>query len=313
MSRSFEELLPTALNDISLTDLSPLTRVQDLLILLERWVERGWLRALDRAFVAFLSDLDPQADPLVLVAAALTSHQLGHGHVCLDLYETLREPDFALSLPPEGDLQSTPMLLPSQLLAALDGAAWCQALADSTLVARAGDSSVEALQKPLVLSDRRLYLRRYWTYERRIAAALRQRLAQDEAPPSDLAQRLDTLFGAANPAPDAVIDWQKLACALATRRAFSIITGGPGTGKTTTVVRLLALLQAPAVQSGQPLRIRLAAPTGKAAARLTESISQQVQKSRDRHKRLPNALTFGSMTFLSGLTIRLVFGSELVR
>ncbi len=277
MSRSFEELLPTALNDVSLADLSPLTRVQDLLILLERWVERGWLRALDRAFVSFLSDLDPQADPLVLVAAALTSHQLGHGHVCLDLYETLKEPDFALSLPPEGDLQSAPMLLPSQLLASLDGAAWCQALADSTLVARAGDSSVEALQKPLVLSDRRLYLRRYWTYERRIAAALRQRLAQDEAPPSDLAQRLDTLFGAANPAPDAVIDWQKLACALATRRAFSIITGGPGTGKTTTVVRLLALLQAPAVQSGQPLRIRLAAPTGKAAARLTESISQQVQ------------------------------------
>ncbi|MBC3958106.1 exodeoxyribonuclease V subunit alpha [Pseudomonas triticifolii] len=277
MSRSFEELLPTALSDISLADLSPLIRVQDLLILLERWVERGWLRALDRAFVAFLSELDPQADPLVLVAAALTSHQLGHGHVCLDLYETLKEPDFALSLPPEGDLQSTPMLLPSQLLAALEGAAWCQALAGSTLVASAGDTRVEALQKPLVLSDRRLYLRRYWTYERRIAAALRQRLAQDEAPPVDLVQRLDALFGKANPASDAIIDWQKLACALATRRAFSIITGGPGTGKTTTVVRLLALLQAPAVQSGQPLRIRLAAPTGKAAARLTESISQQVQ------------------------------------
>ncbi|RMU25416.1 Exodeoxyribonuclease V subunit alpha, partial [Pseudomonas avellanae] len=95
MSRSFDDLLPTALDDISLADLSPLTRVDDLLMLLERWVERGWLRALDRAFVAFLSDLDPQADPLVLVAAALTSHQLGHGHVCLDLYETLKEPDFA--------------------------------------------------------------------------------------------------------------------------------------------------------------------------------------------------------------------------
>jgi hypothetical protein len=74
-----------------------------------------------------------------------------------------------------------------------------------------------------------------------------------------------------------VIDWQKLACALATRGAFSIVTGGPGTGKTTTVVRLLALLQAPAVEAGKPLRIRLAAPTGKAAARLTESISQQVR------------------------------------
>jgi exodeoxyribonuclease V alpha subunit len=277
MSRSFSELLPTALADIALTDLDPLGRVDDLLLLLDRWVERGWLRALDRAFVAFLGDLDRHADPLVLVAAALTSHQLGHGHVCLDLYETLKEPDFALSLPPEGDLQNTPMLLPSQLLAALDGAAWCRSLAASVLVADGSDISAEAMRKPLVLSDRRLYLRRYWTYERRIAAALRQRLAREEPTPVDLPQRLDGLFGAANPAPDAIIDWQKLACALATRRAFSIITGGPGTGKTTTVVRLLALLQAPAVQSGQPLRIRLAAPTGKAAARLTESISQQVQ------------------------------------
>ncbi|RRV04231.1 exodeoxyribonuclease V subunit alpha [Pseudomonas sp. v388] len=277
MSRSFSELLTVAPADDSLAELSPLTRLDDLLLLLERWVERGWLRALDRAFVAFLRELDPQADPLVLVAAALTSHQLGHGHVCLDLYETLKEPDFALSLPPEGDLQSTPMLLPSQVLATVDGAAWCRALAGSVLVAEGADSGLEAMRKPLVLADRRLYLRRYWTYERRIAAALRQRLAQEEPTPEDLPQRLNALFGTANCAPDAVIDWQKLACALATRRAFSIITGGPGTGKTTTVVRLLALLQAPAVQSGQPLRIRLAAPTGKAAARLTESISQQVQ------------------------------------
>jgi exodeoxyribonuclease V alpha subunit len=277
MSRSFIELLPTSLDDDSLSGLSPLTRVDDLLLLLERWVERGWLRALDRAFVAFLSELDPQADPLVLVAAALTSHQLGHGHVCLDVYETLKEPDFALSLPPEGDLLSTPMLLPSQVLASVDGPAWCQALAGSVLVADGSDTSVEATRKPLVLADRRLYLRRYWTYERRIAAALRRRLDQEEPTPDDLPQRLDALFGAADPAPDSIIDWQKLACALATRRAFSIITGGPGTGKTTTVVRLLALLQAPAVHNGQPLRIRLAAPTGKAAARLTESISQQVQ------------------------------------
>lgn len=146
MIRTFDDLLPTALDDAGLAELSPLTRVDDLLMLLERWVERGWLRALDRAFVAFLGELDPQADPLVLVAAAFTSHQLGHGHVCLDLYETLKEPDFALSLPPEGDQQDGAMLLPSQLLAALDGAAWCQALARSVLVAEVGDSSAEALQ-----------------------------------------------------------------------------------------------------------------------------------------------------------------------
>ena len=274
MSRSFAELLPTPLTAESLARLQPLTRAEDLLLLLERWVERGWLRALDKAFVAFLHERDPEGDPLVLLAAALTSHQLGHGHVCLDLFETLKEPDFALSLPPEGDVQTGAMLLPSQLLEALDGDAWCTALQSSALVEHAGHSA-HASSRPLVLSDRRLYLRRYWAYERRIDSALRQRLSAPQVTPEDLPARLNSLF--ASPVQPAPIDWQKLACALATRGAFSIVTGGPGTGKTTTVVRLLALLQAPAVEAGAPLRIRLAAPTGKAAARLTESISLQVK------------------------------------
>ncbi|WP_448693300.1 exodeoxyribonuclease V subunit alpha [Pseudomonas rhizophila] len=275
MKRSFADLLPKSSDDESLMDLAPLSRADDLLLLLTRWVERGWLRALDKAFVAFLHELAPEDDPLVLLAAALTSHQLGHGHVCLDLFETLKEPDFALSLPPEGDSQTGVELLPSQILRTLDGAHWCKVLASSALVALAVDEHEEARQRPLVLSGKRLYLRRYWAYERRIDEALRQRLAEHEAAPDDLRERLNGLFGPANAADP--IDWQKLACALATRGAFSIITGGPGTGKTTTVVRLLALLQAPAVEAGKPLRIRLAAPTGKAAARLTESISQQVR------------------------------------
>jgi len=263
-----------SLSTLPLEDLAPLSRAADLLQLLERWVERGWLRALDKAFVGFLHELDPQADPLVLLAAALTSHQLGHGHVCLDLFETLKAPDFALSLPPEGDAQTGAMLLPSQLLEGLDGVHWCHALAASHLVALSVDGSESAQSRPLVLSGKRLYLRRYWTYERRIDSALRLRLATQENVAPDLPERLNRLFDQAP--PDGVVDWQKLACALATRGAFSIVTGGPGTGKTTTVVRLLALLQAPAVENGSALRIRLAAPTGKAAARLTESISQQV-------------------------------------
>jgi len=263
-----------SLSTLALEELAPLSRAADLLQLLERWVERGWLRALDKAFVGFLHELDPQADPLVLLAAALTSHQLGHGHVCLDLFETLKAPDFALSLPPEGDAQTGAMLLPSQLLDGLDGAHWCRALAASQLVALSVDGSEDAQSRPLVLSGKRLYLRRYWTYERRIDSALRLRLAIQESVATDLPERLNRLFDQAP--PDGVVDWQKLACALATRGAFSIVTGGPGTGKTTTVVRLLALLQAPAVENGSALRIRLAAPTGKAAARLTESISQQV-------------------------------------
>jgi len=292
MNRTFADLLPSSLAAESLADLAPLSRADDLLLLLTRWVERGWLRALDKAFVAFLHELAPNDDPLVLLAAALTSHQLGHGHVCLDLFETLKEPDFALSLPPEGDVQGGALLLPSQLLGSLDGAHWCKALAASTLVALAADSRDSVRDRPLVLSGKRLYLRRYWTYERRIDISLRERLREHESTPNDLLQRLTGLFGPARSGE--VIDWQKLACALATRSAFSIVTGGPGTGKTTTVVRLLALLQAPAVEAGMPLRIRLAAPTGKAAARLTESISQQVRTlkvTEDIREKIPSDVT----------------------
>lgn len=274
MSRSLDDLLPTPLQAEHLSALAPLRDSHDLLALLDRWVERGWLRALDRAFVSFLEERAPGSDPLVLLAAALASHQLGHGHVCLDLEQTLAEPDFALSLPPEGDALSGPLLLPSQLLASLDLATWLQRIGDSGLVAR-GDAPGQSA-RPLVFSARRLYLRRYWTYERRIDAALHERLASRQPQPADLAQRLAQLFEGG--APGGEVDWQKLACALATRAGFSVITGGPGTGKTTTVVRLLALLQGPAVELGRPLRIRLAAPTGKAAARLTESIGQQVER-----------------------------------
>jgi exodeoxyribonuclease V alpha subunit len=274
MSRTFADLLPTPLQAQSLAALQPLRRSVDLLGLLERWAERGWLRALDKAFVAFLAERDPEGEPLVLLAAALTSHQLGHGHVCLDLAATLAEPDFALSLPPEGDALSGPSLLPSQLLEHLDLDTWRRSVAASPLVAAAGDDSPEAAQRPLVLSGQRLYLRRYWRYERRIGEAIGRRLALTEAGTDGLRARLEQLFGASE---GERVDWQKLACALATRGSFSIITGGPGTGKTTTVVRLLALLQGPAVDARHPLRIRLAAPTGKAAARLTESISAQVR------------------------------------
>jgi len=274
MSRSLDDLLPTALQAEHLSALAPLHSSLDLLALLDRWVERGWLRALDRAFVSFLEERAPGSDPLVLLAAALASHQLGHGHVCLDLAQTLAEPDFALSLPPEGDALAGPLLLPSQLLASLDLPTWLQRISESPLVADAETPGQSP--RPLVRSGERLYLRRYWSYERRIDSALHQRLARQQAQQPDLAERLGQLFAGGAPAGE--VDWQKLACALATRAGFSVITGGPGTGKTTTVVRLLALLQAPAVEQGRPLRIRLAAPTGKAAARLTESIGQQVER-----------------------------------
>ena len=245
-----------------------------MLALLERWSQHGWLRALDAAFAAFLVREVSDAPPLLILAAALASHQLGRGHACLDLAHTLQDPGFALSLPPEGaDSTAEPLPLPAAVLDGVSLADWQLALAHPQLVST-GDG-----ETPLVRVGNRLYLRRYWQYEQSVRAGIDTRLAAPPAlPETALCSVLGVLFPpvAGTPTPD----WQKLACALAARSAFAIVTGGPGTGKTTTVVRLLAVLQALAIANteARPLRIRLAAPTGKAAARLNESIAGAVAR-----------------------------------
>jgi exodeoxyribonuclease V alpha subunit len=99
-----------------------------LLVLLDRWVRAGWLRALDRGFARFLQQ---QADaagqplsPLLLLAAALVSHQNGRGHVCLDIAQTLMDADAVLSLPPEGNALDEPPLRPSVLLHGISEMDW---------------------------------------------------------------------------------------------------------------------------------------------------------------------------------------------
>ncbi len=253
--------------------------------LLDRWVEHDWLRGLDAAFARFLWTEVPQAHPLLILAAALASHQLGRGHACLDLAATLHDPAFALSLPPEGlpgygsDAQEHPLPLPADVLAGVDMTSWQIALQNPVLVSDGPGNT------PLVHKGSRLYLRRYWCYEQDVREAIDHRLSlsMEQQRPWSVAQLrklLDVLFAAAvGVSPD----WQKLACALAARSAFSVITGGPGTGKTTTVVTLLALLQAlalgdTATSDGRALRIRLAAPTGKAAARLSASIADAIKR-----------------------------------
>ncbi|WP_134705497.1 exodeoxyribonuclease V subunit alpha [Rahnella sp. CJA17(1/100)] len=247
---------------------------EDIAQLLASWVECGWLRELDRALVTFLAKEAPDAHPLLLLATALTSYQLGRGHVCLDLQATLDDSAFSLSLPPEGDHADGAVIRPAAVLDDLSLQEWLAALVHPTLVGHHEGNS------PLVLTGQRLYLRRYWQYEQNVRAAIEQRLARSALhtlPVESLRAPLTALFPA--DAKSDIANWQKLACALAAGSAFSIITGGPGTGKTTTVVRLLALLQTLALEeNGQPLRIRLAAPTGKAAARLNESIAGAVSK-----------------------------------
>ncbi|HTH58827.1 MAG TPA: exodeoxyribonuclease V subunit alpha [Paraburkholderia sp.] len=261
-----------------------------MLDVLDRWVERHWLRTLDAAFACFLWIEAPHASPLLLLAAALASHQLGRGHVCLDLRATLDDPAFALSLPPDGPplaAASAPPPAPAEVLAGVTLAQWHAALDAPLLV------GAEAGNTPLVLAGTRLYLRRYWQYEQDVRSGIERRLArlsqrsqpETDLPPAAVRDALDVLFPPRETDGARHADWQKLACALAARSAFSIVTGGPGTGKTTTVVRLLALLQTLALNRGKesasasaarPLRIRLAAPTGKAAARLNESIAGAV-------------------------------------
>lgn len=278
-----------------------LSSTPELLALCERWVARGWLRDLDRALVRFLASEAPDAPTLLLLAAALASHQLGRGHVCLDINATLNTPDFALSLPPEGDDLTDPPPLPSDVLATLTLSEWQAALHHPLLTSEGPGNTplvVVTTHSASSTPSTRLYLRRYWQYEQSLHQHIAARLEAtstgsestgtegqsgrpihwatgDASHPGLLPQALNILFKQSNG-----LDWQKTACALAARSRFGIITGGPGTGKTTTVVRLLALLQTLqlAQHPSQPLRIRLAAPTGKAAARLNESIAGQVAK-----------------------------------
>lgn len=145
-------------------------------------------------------------------------------------------------------------------------AEWQQSLMES------GVASIPGGFTPLIIDGNQLYLARYHLYhsqlQQRLTALSTQTLQLENA--AELTQMLDRLF----PSCDFTVDWQKVAAALALKKRLCVISGGPGTGKTTTVLRLLAALSS--AQSG--LRIRLAAPTGKAAARMQESIRKEVHK-----------------------------------
>ncbi|NDY73084.1 exodeoxyribonuclease V subunit alpha [Desulfobacter hydrogenophilus] len=245
----------------------------DFFDLLQTWTVQGWLRQIDKAFVIFLNRQDPSASSMVLLGAALASHQLGRGHICLDMASALADPDGTLSLPPEGETGEDMPAKPSQLLCNLTKKLWVEQLSNSNLVSEDTGSS------PLVLQQGRLYLRRYWQYTLQVAREILGRVGQTAPVPQDLERRLDKLFSNLRSPEETkkqTIHWQSVAAAVVVASNFSVISGGPGTGKTTTVVQVIALLQGISIEQGKTLRIRLAAPTGKAAARLTESISRAI-------------------------------------
>lgn len=217
----------------------------------------GLLSPLDEHFARAMGRIAGESRPEVLLAAALVSRSVSNGHVCLDLRR-------AAHIAPV-DEAGTP--LASEAWPAFD--LWRAAVRSSPLIGGATDVT------PLVVDDvDRVYLRRYWEHQAQLAAAIQVRSIETDAAPDRvwLGAALDRLFPP-RPHPAGELDWQRMAALMALRRRFLVISGGPGTGKTFTVVKILALLIEHALHTGKrPPRITLVAPTGKAAARLAESI-----------------------------------------
>lgn len=217
------------------------------------------LRTLDHALAQSLRRLRPDTPEAVLLGAALASLAVSEGHAGLDPGQPQRLIDAEIEWPAPGG--------------------WLAQLRTSPWVEVPGADDVVAGDAPLVLENGLLYLRRYREYERRLAQGL-QRIATHplaQADPGTLA----TLFGQLFPQAREGIDHQARAAAVALRHPLVLVTGGPGTGKTTTIARLLVLLAAQAVQADQALpRVALAAPTGRAAERMAESLRLAVQRLR---------------------------------
>lgn len=221
----------------------------------------GLLSAADVHVAVRLAELVGETSEAVLLGAALTVRGPRLGHVFVDL-ATVRE---TASVESEEPVELAELPWP-------EPAPWTRALSESELVA-VGDDDPRP-DRPLRLLGSRLYLDRYWREERRVAAdLLALAAAADDFSEGGLADGLALLFAGEQDAR------QREAAAAAVRRRLAVVAGGPGTGKTTTVARIVALLayQCAARGSRAPL-VALAAPTGKAAARLQEAVHEEAMR-----------------------------------
>jgi exodeoxyribonuclease V alpha subunit len=217
----------------------------------EYFEESGLFSEMDLQFAQFIARISNHPDRALSLAAALASRATGNGHVCLDLKTVAGQP-----LDPDG-VPGNPFACPVLPI-------WLESLQNADAVGRPGDDA------PLILDEQhRLYLFRYWEYEHLLVEKILEWTEKDLDRPDEafLKEGLDGLFRGGNGFGP---DWQEVACFTAATRKFCVISGGPGTGKSTVVSRILALL---AMQGrGNRIRTALAAPTGKAAQRLQEAV-----------------------------------------
>ena len=215
--------------------------------------EHRFLSELDYRFARFLGRLDGTFDVNLLLASSLVSRYRGEGHICIDLAELA-----GTVIEPQG---SEPIVCPPL-------ETWLNALAASPVVGRPGD------YRPLILDGTSLYLYGYWDYETRLADVLKN-LAGNTFKAFDelhLKDSFERIFPHGNYDGETDVDWRKVAAFASFRSGLCVISGGPGTGKTFAVARILALL-IEQNRDGQ-LNIALTAPTGKAATRLQEAIKK---------------------------------------
>lgn len=212
---------------------------------------------------------------------SLLSSRVREGHICLDLEEGEILPS------PEGMTWPYPE-------------EWKDLLLRSTAVGRPGD------YRPLILDDSRLYLHRYWAYEQEAAKRLRDlsRKESRTSPPDDVLRAVERLFPATDAGPDGV-NWQRVGVLTALTRPFCVLSGGPGTGKTTTVAGLLYLL----LLQNPMSRILLAAPTGKAANRMNEAIRSGVKRVGTRLGGEGDRRALESLNQLQGQTLHRLLGT----
>ncbi|MEA2139723.1 MAG: exodeoxyribonuclease alpha subunit [Solirubrobacteraceae bacterium] len=228
--------------------------------LLRAFNDAGVLAAADVHVAVRLGALGGEQDAAVLLAAALAVRAPRLGHVYVDL-ATIRD-TAAVETDEPVDLASLPWPAVG---------AWVDRAGASAVVS-VGEDGADASGGPLRLVGSRLYLDRYWREERRVAADL---LAFGELGGADV--RIDVLRdGLARMFAGQTDGRQCLAAASAVLRRLTVVAGGPGTGKTTTVARIVALLAEQAAAAGAPAPlVALAAPTAVAAARLEHAVHEQ--------------------------------------